>query len=430
MRKQTPKRIYLDHAATTPVDERVMRAMRPYFGAKFGNAGSVHSFGQEAIGAVDTAREIIAEALGAKFNEVIFAGSATEANNLALRGAVKAFSGERLVFSKIGDTRSPKIHAPRPRVIISSIEHESVLETARELGRGGAELVIVPVNRAGIVDLKKLEAALNERTAIVSVMFANNEMGVIQPIAKISEILRAFRVERSAFSGDSKKQNSDTLYANRYPLLHTDAAQAFQYLDCSSGAPNADLLTISAHKICGPKGVGALYLRRGGLTTNHYPLTPIITGGGQEFGYRSGTENTPLIAGFGRAASLAIAAREKEAERIRELRNYFWREFKRIFESAEINGDLSKALPNILNIFIPGQEAQFFLTKLDMLGIAASSGSACSARSLKPPYVIEALGHSAERAKNSVRFSFGRATTEKELIEALRRIRSAFGRQN
>lgn len=383
------KKIYLDYAATTPVDPEVLRAMQPYFGKKFGNPGSLHSFGQEAIKAVDESREKIAKAIGADFREVIFTGSATEANNLALRGAVKFFG-------------NPRAGA---RIIASAIEHESVLETAKDLERDGVEVVYIPVDKEGFVDLKKIENALNERTVLVSVMYANNEVGTVQPIAEIAKIVKA-------------KSRS---------LFHTDAVQAFQYLNCNVNDLGADLMTLSAHKIYGPKGIGILYVRN--PKPGAYNLKPIIAGGGQEFGLRSGTENAPYIAGFAEAVRIAEENRQKEKERVAELRDYFWAEFKKICPKAELNGpaaDLSydKRLPNNLNVYIPDVESQFFLTELDLAGVAASSGSACSARSLTPSYVIEALGCAKERAKRSVRFSFGKHINRDDIDEAIKRIKN------
>jgi len=383
------KKIYLDHAAGTPVDPEVLRTMEPYFSERFGNPGSVHAFGQEAIAALDRSRETIAKALGVGFRQVVFTSSATEANNLALRGAVKKFLREHKASARV-----------RPRIIISAIEHESVLETARDLERDGAELILVSVGRDGIVDLKKIKGVLTSETAIVSVMYANNEIGTIQPIAEIADIIR---------NGGSSIR----------PLFHTDAAQAFQFLDCEPKNLGVDLMTISSHKIYGPKGAGALYVK------DLKDLEPIVTGGGQEFGLRSGTENVPAIVGFAKAVELAVAVRQKESERIKTLRDEFWHGLKNIFPNAEMNPATTKtsgipALPNILNVYFPGHAAQDLLTKFDLNGLAASSGSACRSRALESSYIIEALGYSKERVKSSIRFSFGRTTTEADIKESLK----------
>ncbi|KKU15053.1 hypothetical protein A3A20_02885 [Candidatus Wolfebacteria bacterium RIFCSPLOWO2_01_FULL_45_19] len=372
------KKIYLDYAATTPVDSEVKKTMLPYFSEKFGNAGSLHSFGQEATAAIDGAREKIAKAIGAQFREIIFTGSATEANNLALRGVLKA--------------KSLKVKA---RIIVSAIEHESVLETAKDLEREGAEVIYLPVNREGLVDVGKLKESLNERTILVSVMYVNNEIGTVQPVREISKLILEFRKHST------------------FPLFHTDAAQALQYLDCDINNLGVDLMTLSAHKIYGPKGIGVLYAKS-------LKLKAIITGGGQEFGFRSGTENTPLIVGFGKAVELAARDRKRAAKKITELRDYFWKELKKIEPKIEVNGRIA---PHILNIYFPYRGSQDFLARLDLSGISASSGSACFARSLVPSYVIQALGYSRERAEHSVRFSFGKYIGKKDIDEALKRVK-------
>ncbi len=389
-------RIYLDYAATTPVDPAVLSAMRPYFGVHFGNAGSVHSFGQIASAALDRSRERIAAVLGAEFREVIFTGSATEANNLVLRGAVKRF---RELFPE----RTPEL-------VVSSIEHESVLETCRDLERDGARVRYVPVTREGVVDMRALKAALGPGTVLVSVMYANNEIGTVQPVAEIAERVRAMRGERA------------------YPLFHTDAVQAFQYLPSDARALGADFMTISAHKIYGPKGIGVLYARQvydsrlsraGGVTkinVKRVPhVSPQITGGGQEFGLRSGTENVPLVVGAAEAVARAVAGREREAARVRVLRDGFWKKLRAAWPGVRLNGGVASRLPNNLNVWFPGRRAEELLIHLDRRGIAVSSGAACSARSLEPSYVIQALGFSRERARESVRFTLGRQTTTMEL---------------
>ncbi len=400
------EKIYLDYAATTPIDKEVTNVMRPYFGDKFGNPGSLHSFGQEALKAVDESREKIAKAIGADFREIIFTGSATEANNLALRGTIKAAH----LFSD-GTSRTKTIGRPH-RIIISDIEHESILETCRDLENEGVEIIYLPVDKSGFVDLKKLKESLNERTILVSIMYANNEIGTIQDISEISKIINNFKKE---------KRNSET-----YPLFHTDAVQAFQFLDCDINKLGIDLMTLSAHKIYGPKGVGMLYMRE--LKAQSSKLKAITTGGGQEFGLRSGTENVASIVGFAKAVELAAKNREKETKRIGELTDYFWQEIKKIEPKAELNGNsiLSKSdvnkLPNILNIHFPNRRADDMLIKLDLNGIAVSSGSACSARAMKPSYVLKAIGLTDQKIKSSLRFSFGKFTTKKEINETIKRM--------
>lgn len=391
------KRIYLDHAASTPVDPAVLRAMEPYFSERFGNPGSLHAFGQEAIAAVDASRETLAKTLGAEFRQILFTGSATEANNLALRGTVKRFSG-----TADATLRSARPQTVRPRIIISAVEHESVIETVLDLEREGAEVVRIPVDARGVVDVKKIKESLTEDTALVSVMYAQNEIGTIQPIKEIAKTIRDFRGKRA------------------YPMFHTDAAQAFQWRDCNVDELGVDLMTLSSHKIYGPKGIGALYAR------DIKNIAPILTGGGQEFGMRSGTENVPFLVGFAKAIELAAAARDAESKRITGLRDRFWAGLKEIFPKAEVNGaeKSSEELPNILNVYFPGREAQGLLTKFDLNGLAASAGSACRSRAVAPSYVIHALGYPKERASSSIRFSFGRPTTDDDIHAALEIIKT------
>ncbi len=461
-------KIYFDYAASTPVDPRVEAEMRPYFTMKFGNPGSLHSFGQEAIAAVDNSREIIAKAIGADFREIIFTGSATEANNLALRGIIKGFrqflrrTAVRSLQSAFGGLPlsarggsesfySETAESFIPRIIASSIEHESVLETARDLEHEGVEVIYLPVNRKGIIDLKKLKSALNERTILVSVMYANNEIGTIQPIAEISKIVRDFRDELRIKNNESRKNSSPIIHNSSFiiPLLHTDAAQAFQFLDCGVDKLGADLMTISGHKIYGPKGIGALFMEHGTwnmkqkstIQDSNFKIQGIITGGGQEFGLRSGTENVSSIVGFAKAVEIALSIKHRESRRITEIRDYFWRGLKKIYPKAEVNGMMNDelrikksrsnsiihnskfTLPNILNIYFPDYSAQDLLAKFDLAGIAVSGGSACRTRAVSPSYTIEALGYSEERAENSIRFSFGRPTAKKEIDKALKIIR-------
>jgi len=377
-----PRRIYLDHAASTPVDPAVLRAMLPFFDRNFGNPGSLHSFGQAAQAALDSAREKMAALLGADFREIIFTGSATEANNLALRGAV--------LGSKVKN----------PKVLVSAVEHESVLAAARELKNAGAEVVEIPVDREGRVDLATVRAALDRRTVLVSVMYANNELGTLQPVSRLADIIREFR-------GGSP-----------YPLLHTDAVQAFQYMDCRVEVLGADMMTLSAHKLCGPKGIGLLYAGK-----NAARLAPLVLGGGQEFGLRSGTENVAGAAGFAAAADIAAGIREKEARRVKALRDRLWRGIRQGIPGVRLNSPLRGVLPNIMNVSFPGLPAEEAAMRLDLLGVAVGTGSACASRSQRPSHVLRAIRLSAERMRGSVRLSLGRRTDAREVDAALVRIR-------
>lgn len=425
-KQRMKKHIYLDYAATTPVDPAVFDAMLPYLSTitnnpstgLFGNPGSLHSYGQQASGAVFIARQMIAKELNCHYGEVVFAGSATEANNLALRGAVRGW--------QMANGKEQML----PRIIISAIEHESVLATAKDLEKDGVEVVVIPVSKDGVVDLKKLKAALNERTVLVSVMYANNEIGTIQPVAEVAKIIRDFR----ASSAIGNKP-----LAIRYPLLHTDAVQAFQYLECDVQELGVDLLTLSAHKIYGPKGIGALYVRSQRMANSegqiagskpfamsHLPIIDsIISGGGQESGLRSGTENVPCIVGFAKAVGLAAMDREDEAVRVAKLRDQAWVGIKKLFPKAVLNGSIHCRLPNNLNFHLPGVLGEQLLVALDMQGVAVSSGSACTARSTNPSHVVLALGYDEKRAKNSVRISLGRMTTKKEITDFLKESKKA-----
>jgi cysteine desulfurase len=392
------RRIYFDHAASTPVDPRVLRAMRPYFSREFGNPGSLHSFGQKAIAAVDAARESVGKLIGVKqFREIIFTSGATEANNLALLGTVEFY----------------KAHHPdvRPRIVISSIEHESIMETARALEMSGVEVIRLPVNKEGVIDIVALKESLNERTVLVSVMHVNNEVGTIQPLREIKFMIDEFR-------------NGAV-----YPLLHTDAAQSFLYLYCDVALLGVDMMTLSAHKMHGPKGVGALYVRRDEKIFSErggFPLVAQMSGGGQEFGMRSGTENVPGIVGLAKAAELAAATRGKTSTRVTALRDELWRRIKAAVSGAEINGPVGDAkAPHLLNIYFPGHNAQDLLTRFDRAGLAASSGSACRSRAVESSYVIEAMGYDKTRANSSIRFSLGKETTKRDVAAAAKIINKA-----
>ena len=308
------------------------------------------------------------------------------------------------------------------------------METARDLQDEGVEVVYLPVSKNGIADLKKLKKSLSENTVLVSVMYANNEIGTIQPIREISKIISEFR---------NKKE---------YPLFHTDAVQAFQFLDCDVRNLGVDLITMSAHKIYGPKGIGALYVgsrvqgigysekQKKFINPKPYTLTPIITGGGQEFGMRSGTENVPLVVGFAKAVSLvsnfrqrrtgALARRshwrrrELENKRISKLRDYFWKELKKIYPAAKRNGDPKNVLSNFLNVYFPDYESADLLVGFDLAGLAVSAGSACSARSAQPSYVMKALDFNEKQSRRNIRFTLGRPTSKKDIDKALKIIKN------
>jgi cysteine desulfurase len=385
-------KIYFDYASTTPLDSKVKEAMLPYFREKFGNPGSIHFFGQEALSALDRAREEIAKELKVNFREIIFTGSATESNNLTLRGIVK----------QLGGSRHPRVK--NPNIIISSVEHPSVFETARDLERDGVEIKKVPVNKEGKIDLDFLKNSLDENTILVSIMYANNEVGTLQPIAKISDIIKKFRNSKLETRNSTMK---------KWPFFHCDAVQAFQYFPCLPSELGIDLMTLSAHKIYGPKGIGLLYKK------SECPLSPIITGGSQEFELRAGTENVASAVGFAKAIELVSKRKKEEYKRIKELGEYLWKGIKEIYKESEINGpSIEEKIPNIQNIYFPKKKAKELLIKFDIAGISVSAGSACKARSVKESRVISTL-YSKERAESSIRFSLGKDTTREEIDKAL-----------
>ncbi len=392
MRK--PKPIYLDYAASTPLRPEAARAMRAAERA-FGNPSSLHSFGQAARAVADGARERVAAAIGAPpaggFREIIFTGSATEANNLALRGTVRRFWWN--FFKEHGQGES--VNA-MPHMVTTAIEHESMLETVRDMGRrGAARITILPAGRGGLVAPIMVERALESATVLVSVMQVNNETGAIQPVAEISKIV--------------KKINSKI-------LVHTDAAQAFQFFDCDVNRLGVDLMTLSAHKVGGPKGIGALYVRDAGL------ISPVITGGGQEFGIRSGTENVAAIAGFAEAAALAVEGRTRNVARVARLRELLLKELKRARVKFMENVPREGASPHILNLRFPDLAAEELLVRLDLAGVAVSAGSACTARAVLPSHVLLAMGMPKREVEESIRISFGTMTTAGEVREAARRL--------
>ncbi|MEZ4156876.1 MAG: cysteine desulfurase family protein [Candidatus Paceibacterota bacterium] len=392
------RNIYLDCAATTPVDARVLKEMQPYFSKVFGNAGSLHSFGQAASRAVFDARKKIADVLGASYKEIVFTGSATEANNLALRGVV-----ERAKREGVKDIN----------IVVSAVEHESVFEAASALD---VEVRVAEVSSAGVVDLAKLEKLIDKNTVLVSIMYANNEIGSFQDIKKLSTVIK-------------KKRGSGV-----YPLLHTDAVQAFQYLSCQVDELGVDLMTLSSHKVYGPKGIGLLYVRSSlqkgrGNSGDVAHIEPIIFGGGQERGLRSGTENVAFIVGFAKALELADAMRIKETKRVCVLRDRFLKELLKIFPQSKLNAQKRWRLPNNINIQFKDLLAEEALVFLDLHSVAVSAGSACSAHNLQVSPTLKAIGLSDEQAKRSIRISLGRGNNAEELKRALaifRKMRKSF----
>ena len=380
--------IYLDNLASTPVDPRVLEAMLPYFTIDYANPHSEsHVYGHRAMAAIDEARGQVAALIHADPREIVFTSGATEANNLALKG-VAHFAREH-----------PTAGAPRDHIVTLPTEHKCVLESCAALEREGFRVTYLPVAESGLVSLDALAAALTEQTLIVSVMAAHNEIGVIQPLAEIGALCRS-----------------------RGVLFHTDAAQALGKIPLDVEAMKIDLMSVSGHKLYGPKGVGALYIRR----RPRVRLVPLIDGGGQERGVRSGTLPTPLCVGFGKACALAAAEMEGEADRLKALRERLRKNLAQRVPGLIVNGDLNHRLPGSLNVSIPGTAAPDLIEACQ--SIAISTGSACTSASVEPSYVLRALGLGDERANASIRVGLGRFTTESDVDYAADAIAAAAAR--
>jgi cysteine desulfurase len=362
-------RIYLDHNATTPVDPAVADAMARALTGLFGNPSSVHYYGQQAKAALDEARSAVGALLGAEPAEVVFTGSGTEADNLAIRGVAEALEG-----------------AGRKHLITSGIEHEAVLNTYKALARRGWRTTLLPIDATGIVSPARLRELLTDDTALVSIMHANNEIGTIQPITELAQIAH----ERGA-------------------LFHTDAVQSAGKLPLNVRTLGVDLLAISGHKFYGPKGVGALWIKRG------VRLVPAMTGGKQERNRRAGTENTPGLIGMGVAASKALGTLSAAGPRLAALRDRLENGILAAVPNTDVNGARGSRVPNTSNISFDRVEAESLLIALDLEGVAVSTGSACSSGTLEPSHVLRAMNLPTHRAHNSIRFSLGAGNTEDQI---------------
>ncbi len=375
---------YFDYSATTPVDPEVLDEMLPYFSESFGNPSSIHSFGQEALSAITLSRQKIAKSLNCSFSEIYFTSGATESNNLALRGVLQ--KGDHLITTQI--------------------EHPSIFETARQLELKGVEVSYLPVNEQGIIDLVKFKQTIKENTKLVSVMFVNNEIGTIQPVKEVGKIIQEV---------NHKRKNKI--------LFHIDAVQAIAYLDVDVQELSVDLLSISGHKIYGPKGVGVLYIRDG------IAVESILSGGHQEKSIRPGTENVPGIVGLGKAIELLEIKKIKNLPELKSLRDFLIDELKNLVPDIIFNGSLEKRVANNINFSIAGIESERLLFLLDERGIAVSAGSACSSKSLKPSRVILALGKSKDIARSAIRISLGYNTKKQEIeyfLSTLKNILNVF----
>ncbi len=370
-------RVYLDNNATTPVLPEVFEAMRPYFGEYFGNASSIHHHGQQTRAAVERARESVAELLGCNASEIVFTSGGTESDNLAIFGVVK----------------------PGDHVITSTIEHHAVLNSAKHLEGFGCEVTYVPVDGRGLVDPGEVKRAIRPKTKLISVMLANNETGVVQPIEEIGRVA-----------------------ADADVYFHTDAVQAAGKISLDVNTIGCDLLTISGHKIHGPQGVGALYVRKG------TKLESMMHGGLHERSRRAGTENVPGIVGLGKAAEMARAGLERgEDKRMAALRDGLERELLSI-DAAGVNGGGAHRVPNTTSIYFDGIEGEALVIALDLKGLAVSTGAACSSGAIEPSHVLTAMGLTPERARSSLRFSLGKQNTAEDVEVALELVPSTVAR--
>ncbi len=369
------KRIYLDHTATTPLDARVFEAMRPYFSEIFGNASSIHSFGREAKSALEKARETIAKAIGAQSGEIFFTSGGTESDNFAIHGVALA---------------AAKKSAGKNHIVTSAAEHHAVLEPCEILKEEGFEVTVLPVDSNGLVTPEQVRNAITDKTCLVSIMHANNEVGTVYPIKEIAAVAHERRV-----------------------VVHTDGVQTLGKIPFSVKDLDVDLMTLSAHKLYGPKGIGALFVKKG------TELEPMIHGGGQERGKRPGTENVPLAVGFAKAVELAIEEMQTEMPRLESLRSNLQSQIRNHFPPAIINGHPTSRLPHILNISFDNNkiplQGEMLVMNMDLQGIAVTSGSACTSGSMQPSHVLLAMGRDEKTAKATLRFSFGKSNTEEDV---------------
>ena len=377
------KRIYLDYAASTPVDKEVMAAMSLYFKKEWGNPSSLHSFGQKARAAMESAREKVAKFLSCQPLEVVFTSGATEANNLAIQGVAKNFKFQ-----------NPSV---KPHIITSAMEHESILSPIQELeGRGIIEVTYVKPGKEGIIDPADIGKAIKENTILISIMYANSEIGTIQPIAEIGALLKV------------KDQRSKVLF-------HTDAVQAAQFLDCNVQKLGVDMLTLSSHKIYGPKGVGVLYIKEGTM------LSPLNVGGGQEQGMRSGTENVAGIVGMGAAVEEIQDPKASVRNiKIRQLRDLLFKEVLKKIPGSLLTGSPTSRLPNNAHFRFQGIHGKDLAMLLDQKGFAVSTGSACSEKTEEPSKVLLALGLNIEESLSALRVTLGKQTTKEEVVKFIK----------
>ena len=383
------QRIYLDHNATTPVEPEVLDAMLPYLSAEYGNAASIHTFGQKARAAVEQARESVAALLGARPQEIVFTSGGTESDNHAIFGVVAAASGAQKNVAA-SSAKEESAAGGEKHVITTAIEHEAVLNACQALEKEGVRVTYLPVDREGQIDLDQLRRAIRPETVLISVMHANNELGAVQPLAAIGRIAAEADV-----------------------YLHTDAVQSAGKIPIDVNALGVDLLSISGHKLYAPKGIGALYVRGGTR------VRQLLYGGHHQRGFRPGTENVAGIVGLGKAAEMARMSLADDARRISALRDGLQRGLLELVPYSRVNGGRAARTPNTTNLVFPGVEGEALLIALDLKGLACSTGAACSSGAVEPSHVLTAIGLPAEEARASLRFSLGRHTTPADIDFAL-----------
>lgn len=376
--------IYLDHAAGTYLDSRVKVVMEPYWEKVYGNPSSLYAAGRKAKAALTEARQTISHVLGCDANELIFTSSGTESDNLAILGVCMAWEASEM--QKLSQKNESKILTKKRHIVTSSIEHHAVLNTCRYLESIGYEVTYLPVDKTGRVAPSDVAVALRAETLLVSIMYANNEVGTIQPIQEIATICHEAGV-----------------------YCHTDACQAAGALSLKVDELGVDLMTLNASKIYGPKGVGLLYVRQG------TKIKPILHGGGQEHNLRSGTENIPGIVGLAKALELVESTKKVESQRLTDLRHFFITSIMERIADVQLNGHPTDRLPNNINLTIPGVDGEAFILEMDRVGIACAAGSACDTATLEPSHVLLALGLSKEEAQSSIRFTFGQRTSKTDL---------------
>jgi len=380
-------RVYFDYNATTPVEPEVLDAMLPYFSGEFGNAASIHTPGQRARGAVETAREQVAALIGARAQEIVFTSGGTESDNHAVFGVVVQ------AFLPVPTSKNPD---PSPHIITTAIEHEAVLNACQALEKSGVRVTFLAANREGQIDLDELRQAVRPETVLITVMHANNELGTVQPLEEVGRIAK----ERDIY-------------------FHTDAVQSAGKVPIDVNKVGVDLLSLSAHKFYGPKGIGALYIRGGTR------LRQLLYGGHHQRGFRPGTENVAGIVGLGKAAEIARESLAADARRVSTLRDKLEQGLLARVPHARVNGGASLRTPNTTNLVFPGIEGEALLIALDLKGLACSTGAACSSGAVEPSHVLTAIGLPPEEARASLRFSLGRHTTEQEIDFALQVVPSA-----